>query len=117
MITKREITCITCPMGCNMTVTLEDNKVIKVEGNTCKRGEVYANTECTNPVRTLTSVMFAKNGAVLSVKTDKPIPKDKIFECVEIIKTKTAENDTKIGDIIIKNIADTGSDIVATKSL
>ena len=46
---ERKLTCIICPLGCPLTVELADGKVVKVTGNTCKRGEAYANNECTNP--------------------------------------------------------------------
>lgn len=46
---KRELICIGCPMGCPMTVTMENGEVLSVSGNTCKRGDVYARKEVTNP--------------------------------------------------------------------
>ena len=49
-VTTRELTCIGCPMGCPLTVTMEAGEVISVTGNTCKRGDVYARKEVTNPV-------------------------------------------------------------------
>ena len=49
---KRELTCIGCPMGCALTVSLEAGKVVSVEGYTCKRGRDYGEKECTNPMRT-----------------------------------------------------------------
>ena len=52
---KRELTCIGCPMGCALTVSLEAGKVVSVEGYTCKRGRDYGEKECTNPMRTVTS--------------------------------------------------------------
>ena len=48
----RYLTCIVCPVGCRLTVEMEDGKVLKVSGNECKRGEEYARKECVNPVRT-----------------------------------------------------------------
>ena len=76
---KRELTCISCPMGCQMTVYM-DNGDIKVTGNTCKRGEIYAKKEVTDPRRVVTSSVRVKNGELIrvSVKTETDIPKDKI---------------------------------------
>ena len=42
---KRELTCIVCPMGCSLEVTLEDGKVLSVKGNGCPRGEAYGKNE------------------------------------------------------------------------
>lgn len=35
---EKKLTCICCPMGCQLQVTIRDGQVEKVEGNTCKRG-------------------------------------------------------------------------------
>ena len=37
-----ELTCIGCPLGCPLNVTLEGNEVTEVTGNTCVKGEIYA---------------------------------------------------------------------------
>lgn len=111
---ERKLTCIVCPLGCELTVTLEENRVLEVRGNTCKRGEAYAQNECTNPKRTVTSTVLCEDGCTVSVKTDEPIPKEKIFECMEVINSTTARLPIKIGDVIIKNVC--GSNIVATKN-
>ena len=81
----KNLTCIICPRGCNMKVEIEDGNVLNVEGNTCSRGYDYAVTEVTNPVRTITSTIRLKDGSMIPVKTDKPIPKDLIFKCMEVI--------------------------------
>lgn len=111
----RDLTCIICPKGCNIKVEIEEGKVKKIEGNTCKRGYDYAYSEVTNPVRTITSTIKLENGKIISVKTDKPIPKGLIFKCMEEINKATVKAPVKIGDILIENILDTGSNIVATK--
>lgn len=113
---KKNMTCIICPMGCNLEIEITDED-IKVTGNTCPRGEQYAKNECTNPVRTLTTTMRCKNGKILPVKTDKPVPKDKLFECMEVINKTLAVLPISVGDIIIENILDTGSNVVASKEM
>ena len=74
---KRELTCIVCPIGCSLSVDIEDGKVVDVKGNTCPRGKTYAENECVSPVRTITTSVACKTGEMLSVKTDRPIPKKK----------------------------------------
>ena len=110
---KRELTCIACPLGCALTVTIEDKKVISVEGNTCPRGKDYAINECTAPVRTVTSTVMCENGDLVSVKTKNPIPKDKIFETMSIINKTVASLPISVGDIIIEDLF--GSPLVATQ--
>ncbi len=111
----RELTCIVCPRGCQMKVTLDDNGApISVEGNFCKRGVGYANDECTNPKRTVTSTVRCEGGDVVAVKTNTTIPKGKMFEVMAAINAVVAKDALRIGDVIIENVCDTGADVVAT---
>ena len=81
---KRELTCIVCPRGCNLTVELSDKgEVLSVVGNACKRGAVYAQNECTHPMRTVTSTIRCADGRIVPVKTGDVIPKG----FAEIIET------------------------------
>ncbi len=114
-MTERSLTCIVCPMGCQMTASLDDGNIISVKGNTCPRGKNYAETECINPQRTITTTAKCDNGMVISVKTDSPIPKDKIFECMKIINSSVAHLPISVGDVIIENVF--GSNIVATQNM
>lgn len=111
---KRVLTCIGCPMGCTLTVELEGNEVKSVEGNTCKRGDIYARKEVTNPTRIVTTTVRLKSGGVVSVKTKEDIPKEKIMDCVNEIKRLEVDTPVKIGRIILDNVAGTGVPVVAT---
>ena len=115
MAKERLLTCIVCPRGCQMKITLaDDGKVEAVEGNFCKRGVTYANDECTNPRRTVTSTVRCKSGGVVPVKTEGTIPKELIFEVMAEINRAIAPDDVKIGDVIVENVCNTGVDVVAT---
>ncbi len=111
---ERQLTCIVCPAGCTLFVNFEDGKVLSVTGNTCPRGAKYAESECISPERTVTTTIRCDNGEVVSVKTDKPIPKDKVFECMEIINKKIAHLPISKGDVIIGDVF--GTDIIATQN-
>ena len=111
----RNLTCIVCPRGCQMEVELsDDGNVISVRNNFCRRGLTYANDECTNPKRTVTSTVRCKSGGVVAVKTDRPIPKDKMFDVMKEINSAQAADSIKIGDVIVENVAITGANVVAT---
>lgn len=118
-VITRELTCIGCPMGCPLIVTMEAGEVISVTGNTCKRGDVYARKEVTNPTRIVTSTVRVSGGDadMVSVKTKEDIPKGKIFECVKALKSVEVPAPVHIGDILVKDVAGTGVDIVATKNV
>lgn len=117
MKNDEHITCILCPIGCNITINKNKKKII--EGAKCDKGMEYSRNEMLNPMRILTTSVIVKNGIIplVSVKTNKPIPKNKIFEIIKIIKNTKVNAPIQIGDIIIKNILETGSDIIATKTV
>lgn len=110
---KRELTCIACPLGCSLVVTMEEKNVLSVIGNTCPRGKEYAINECTSPKRTVTTTIRCENGELVSVKTSKPIPKEKVFEAMQIINSTVAKLPLTVGDIIIPDLF--GSQVVATQ--
>jgi CxxC motif-containing protein len=100
-----------------MTVTLSDKgEVLDVKGNTCPRGKTYAENECTHPVRTVTSTVMCEGGAIVSVKTASAIPKEKMFEVMDELRFVKAPANTKIGDVIISDVAKTGVAVVATSN-
>lgn len=111
----RNITCVVCPAGCNISVRIEDGKVVSVSGNRCKKGADYACAECINPVRTLTSTVRVTGGIrlMLPVKSDRPMPKGLLLECMKHINRCTVQAPVKIGDVVIENLLDTGINIVA----
>ena len=116
----RDMICVSCPIGCPLHVELDENgKVLSVSGNTCKRGEKYAIDECTNPVRMLTSTIRVNGGKlpVVPVKTAKPIPKDKMFECMKAINNEVVDAPVKLGDVLISDVCDTGVDVIATNEV
>ena len=113
---KKVITCIVCPRGCTMTADIQ-GETITVTGNSCPRGEKHAIGECTNPVRSLTSVIRVSNreDTMVSVKSAAPVPKEEMFAIMEKIHAATVEAPVAIGDVIIDNIC--GTRIVATKEV
>ncbi|MCR5619414.1 MAG: DUF1667 domain-containing protein [Lachnospiraceae bacterium] len=115
----RELTCIRCPIGCHITVELENGEVKSITGNSCPRGEEYAASEVAHPVRTVTSLVAVTDGErpVVSVKTAGNVPKEKMMDVVSALKSVTVEAPVAIGDVIVKDIEGTGADIVATSNV
>lgn len=116
---KRELTCIGCPLGCSITVTMEDAEILDVTGNTCKRGDAYARKEVTHPTRIVTSTVRVSGGTIpmVSCKTKEDIPKEKIFAIINALRGITVPAPVSIGDILVQDVAGTGVDIVATKNV
>lgn len=117
----RNLTCINCPLGCQIEVKMDGNEVVSVSGNNCPRGDAYARKEVVNPTRIVTSsvrVSGSTTGAVtVSCKTKSDIPKGKIFDVVKDIKGVTVSCPVNIGDVVKHDVAGTGVDMVATKNV
>lgn len=115
---EQTITCINCPVGCRMTVTIENGQVTSVVGNTCKRGEKYAHQECIAPERMVTAVIAVEGNAMpLSVKTRTPIPKKLIHACMAELSKVSLTAPVKAGDVVLANVCGTGVDVIATKTI
>ena len=115
----KNMVCIVCPLGCRLDVELDKGEVYSVKGNNCKRGADYAVKECTNPTRILTTTVAVENGdmCVLPVKSAGEVPKELIGECVSAVGKAVIAAPVKIGQVVLKNILDTGIDIVATRNI
>ncbi|MDR2526230.1 MAG: DUF1667 domain-containing protein [Oscillospiraceae bacterium] len=113
----KDLICIACPLGCAMRAELDENgAVLSVTGNTCKRGEVYAQTECTNPTRSFTSTMRVAGGTapLVSVKSAQPIPKAAMIACAAATKSINIAAPVAIGTVVLEDAAGTGVDLIAT---
>ena len=113
-----ELTCINCPVGCRMKVTMEGGSVVSVSGNQCKRGATYARQECVDPQRMITAVIpVAGSKMPLSVKTRTPISKKLIFACMEALTKVELTAPVAAGDVVLADVCGTGVDVIATKSV
>ena len=116
---RKELTCIGCPMGCQITVELEHGEILSVKGNTCALGDKYARNEVLHPERTVTSTVVVDGGDKprVSVKTAGNIPKDRIFDCMKEIDAVRVQAPVRIGDVMIENVVDSGVNVVATRNI
>lgn len=113
----KNLTCIGCPMGCQLTATVENGAVVSVSGNTCKRGEDYARKECVAPMRTVTGTVRLINGRILPVRTAADVPKAQVFAVAAAFNTVHPAAPLSIGDVIIADVCGTGVSVVATKNI
>lgn len=112
-MTVKTLTCIECPIGCEVEVGVEDGKAVYVKGNSCPRGKMYAENEVVCPKRVVTSTVRAVSGEMVPVKTDKPVKKSEMFEVMKKINALRCTLPVKIGDVLAENISDDGNLIVA----
>ncbi len=113
---KRELTCIICPRGCSLTVEGEGDN-IKVSGNACPKGAKYGVDETTHPTRTVTSSVRVSNrdNTMVSVKTADPIPKENIFDVMEMIRKAEVNAPCKIGQTVLPDVF--GTSVIITKNI
>ena len=111
---KRSLSCIICPRGCALEIDLEN---LTVTGNTCPRGEDYARQEVTCPMRTLTTALRVANreNAMVSVKTAAPIPRDKLMEAMEVLKSLPVNAPIVLGQVLMEDLY--GAQVVATSNI
>lgn len=112
------LTCIVCPNGCTLSVEKVNEEWI-VQGNLCAKGKEFAINEMINPMRSLCTTIRTIYDDIprLSVRSDREIPKDKIFSIMEEINKVNLEHRVYNGDIIIENILNTGANIIATSNM
>ncbi|MBE5817380.1 MAG: DUF1667 domain-containing protein [Clostridiales bacterium] len=114
---KKIITCIACPRGCQIEVSLDDNNTVTgVIGNLCPKGKDYSVQEVTQPQRMLTTTVRVNNGVYPSVpvKTQSPIPKESIMQAIHELSKVCVSAPVFAGDIILENVADSGVNVIAT---
>ena len=119
MSEKKNLVCIVCPQGCNIEIEMDGMGIERITGYKCRRGQEYARQECINPVRTITTTVRLVNGKlhVAPVKSDRPIPKKLMCDCVREINKCSLQAPVKIGDVVIENVLGTGANIVVTSNV
>ena len=119
MVEKRKLICVSCPVGCELEVTLDNDEIVEVEGNTCKLGLDYAEQEIFDPRRMVASTVRVKNGyhPLVPVYTEKPVPKPKIFDVLAELRKVEIEAPVKINDVVIENVVGTGINVIASRDL
>jgi CxxC motif-containing protein len=115
---EKEMTCIVCPNGCKLEVTYEKDS-ITVKNALCPRGDEYARNELINPVRNVTSTVKVQGGVLqlVSVRSNKPVPKAKMVEIVEALKEVELKAPVGFHQIVYSNILGTGADIITTREV
>lgn len=113
----KELICIVCPKGCHLKVDTDND--FKVTGNSCEKGALYGKKELTSPTRVITSTVAVEGGIHrrCPVKTDRDVPKEKIFDIMHQLDGIVVKSPVKIGDVIIEDVCSTGANIVAARNI
>ena len=116
---ERKSICVTCPVGCGLTVTMEDGEIVSVEGNACPRGEAYARAEVTDPRRVFASTVRTRGARlpVCPVRSAAPVPRDKLLDIAREVARVEIVAPISIGQTIVPDVCGTGIDIVASRDM
>ena len=116
---KKHFTCVICPIGCEIEVELQDSEVACMKGDKCVKGKELVLQELEEPMRILTTTIRIKGAkwAMLPVRTDKPIPKRLLFSVIKELANIELQAPVKISDVIIRDTAGTGANILATRNM
>lgn len=115
----KKITCIICPVGCEIAVELAPDGPPRVNGNQCKRGYEYAVSEAVDPRRVLTTTVRVRNGRlpVVPVRTSVPVPKNRLSDLMAALAGIVVTAPIKKGQVIVADIGGLGADLIASRDL
>ncbi|MBU7033308.1 MAG: DUF1667 domain-containing protein [Theionarchaea archaeon] len=119
MMTVHTYTCIKCPLGCQVELCEEAGSIKTVVGHTCPQGELYAREEFSHPVRMVTTTVGVIGGTLprLPVRSETPVPKNLVKQCVTRLKGMQVKAPIRCGEIIYEDILDTGVNMCASRTL
>jgi CxxC motif-containing protein len=109
----KTLTCIVCPLGCQISVAAGEAK-----GYSCIRGKNWAVQETTMPMRVLTTTVLLKNGelALLPVRTQGSVPKSKLMDCLRHANRLRVQAPVQAGQVLCQDLAATGVSLIAARS-
>lgn len=113
------IQCIGCPIGCGGEVTVADGVVAEMNGFTCNKGLAYAAEEVVSPKRTVTTTVRVSGGslALLPVVSATPVPKEKIFDCLRLLRGISIAAPVAEGTVIVADALGLGVDFLAARNI
>jgi CxxC motif-containing protein len=116
---ERELICISCPVGCQLTVATRDGELLAVRGNKCPKGISYARAEILDPRRILTTTVRIRGGSLpqLPVRTRQAIPKSLLAKGMEVLSRFEVDAPVRMGDVLIGDFVGTGVDVIASRSI
>jgi len=118
-MTEKRLICVSCPIGCEITVRLEQGTITEVSGNRCPRGETYARQEAVDPMRVLPTNVKVLHGALplVSVKTDRPVPRRAIEAIMRRVRALSVEAPVGAGQVLADDLPGTDAKLVATRTV
>ena len=120
---SEELICISCPLGCHLSIDRGPGASLSISGNRCPRGVKYAEEELLAPKRVVSATARIEGASMagsisrLPVRTTGPYPKDGVTEALKAIYALSVKLPVKRGQVLIKDLGGQGVDLIATRSL
>jgi CxxC motif-containing protein len=113
------LTCVLCPVGCELEVRRDDSTEVEVSGNQCDKGIPFAVEEILHPKRNLaTSVpVRGTSSKMVSVRLSGPVPREMIFPILAEIARLRPEAPVNRGQVLVADVLGTGVDVIATRTV
>jgi CxxC motif-containing protein len=114
----KEITCIECPRGCRLEVSIDDGVAV-VSGNACPKGAVYGSQEAVSPMRTLTTTVAIEGSARrrLPVRSSCELPLSRLLDAMAALDPVIVRPPVVRGEAVLRNLLGLGVDMLATDDL
>lgn len=115
---SEEMICITCPLGCRLSVERVGDG-LSVSGNRCPRGARYAEEELLSPKRVVTATCrtLPADRCRVPVRTLAPFPKDRVDELIRALYSLEVRLPVSRGDVLVPDALGTGISVIATRTL
>ena len=113
------LTCVLCPVGCELEVRRDEAGELDVRGNQCDKGVPFAVEEVLRPRRNLATSIPVRGTAskMVSVRLSGPVPREMIFPILAEIARLRPEAPVRRGQVLIADVLGTGVDVIATRTV
>ncbi len=118
-VEKRHLVCVVCPIGCEIDVVHDGQKIISMEGNKCEKSEEFVRQELIEPMRILTTTVRIQGArwSVIPVRSDKAVPKRLFPRIMKQLRCIKLQAPVSMLDVVVKDVLDTGTNIIATRTM
>ena len=113
------LSCVLCPVGCELEVGTGPDGCLQVAGNQCDKGIPFAEEEVLRPRRNLATSVPVRGTAsrMVSVRLSGTVPREMIFPILAEIAKLSPEAPVRRGQILIADVLGTGVDVIATRTV
>ncbi|MGI6380605.1 MAG: DUF1667 domain-containing protein [Anaerolineae bacterium] len=116
---ERDLICVTCPVGCNLTAVLDGGELVEVRGGRCRRGEAFAREEITDPRRMLATTVRVAGGVgpLVAVRSAEPMPKALLLPAADLLRRVVLKAPVSLHQVVIADLLDSGVAIIASRAM